>query len=39
MTQPKRPLIDESVTGYPRTLAGTNQGAEMGVGDRAVLPH
>jgi hypothetical protein len=36
MTQPKRPLIDESVTAYLRTLVGTDQSPEMVVGNRAV---
>jgi hypothetical protein len=39
MTQAKKRTINESVTAYLRTLVGTHQGAEMGVGDRAVSPY
>ena len=39
LQQPTKPTIDVSVTAYPRTLVGTNQGAELGVGDRAVSPY
>jgi hypothetical protein len=34
-----KPTIDVSVTAYLRTLAGTNQDAELGLGDRAVSPY
>ena len=39
LTEAKKPTIDESMTVYLWTLAGTNQGAELSSGDRAVSPY